>query len=156
MNTIISAVLTSRSKTLLTGDGTREWVGHRTGERRWRSSKGSNGRWRATKRREGVVEIYCPRARRRWGNLTLLQLGGFWSVVTDVRRGGGIGVRCLGVLWLILHCLAFVLFALYAPHLLTLEKEHTTRRYYFSVNRGRGWDGIDGGAEGHIGLLTTT
>lgn len=49
--------------------------------------------------------------------LILLQLGGVWSVVAYVRRGGcSAGVRHGGIFGPILHRRAFFLFALHAAH----------------------------------------
>lgn len=118
---------TSVNKTLLTWDSTREGVGHRTGEGGRRPSEGSHGRRGAAKRREGVVEVYSPRAWWGGGGLILLQLGGIWSVVSYLRcGGGGVGVWHRGIFWTILHRGTLVLFALYAAHRLAcLERQNT-------------------------------
>lgn len=116
---LASGLMIAYSKTLLTWDGTWEGVGHGTREGGRRSSKGSHGRRGAPKWREAVIEIYKSGARRRRGGLILLHLGGFWPVVTGVRHGGGNGrVWRWGILLLVFHCGAFVLFALNAAHCL--------------------------------------
>lgn len=123
--------------TLLTWDGTREGVGHRTREGGRRPSKGSHGRWGPTERRECVVEVYSPSAWWGGGRLILLQLGGIRSVVTYVRCGGcGVGVWHRGIFWPILHRRAFFLFALYAPHRLALPGQ-TTHNCQFNARRLR-------------------